>query len=136
MIRKVRSKLSVKVFLLTLLLVAACCGATYHCIVRFAPYIYSHELSDAWEIGDMLCADLSYTYPEDAQYVLQEYNGILKEEFDGEFIFRIFKSSGRSLPRLISTGLREKQSRTIKAPDRQWNTWYFSWTAERITVCC
>lgn len=50
MIKRMRSRLAVKVFLITFLLVAACCGATYLCIAHFAPYIYTHDRAEAEEL--------------------------------------------------------------------------------------
>lgn len=109
MIRKIRSRLSVKVFLLTSLLMAACCAATYSCIARFAPYIYAHELSEAEEIAGLLAAELSGAPLEEAPYFIPAYADILRRDYDDEFVFHLFRSSGEevALPGLDSlTGTR------------------------------
>lgn len=94
MIRKIRSKLSVKVFLITAALLAACCGITYLCIVRFAPYIYSHELVDAEDLTDSLALEISYTFPHEAEYLLAAYQDIIAEEYGEEFILHMFQDNG------------------------------------------
>ena len=60
MIKKIKSKLSVKVFLITSILMVACCSVTYLCISHFAPYIYSHDLAEVEELADMLSEELSH----------------------------------------------------------------------------
>lgn len=97
MIKKMRSKLSVKVFLLTAVLTAVCCGFTYLCIVRFAPYIYSHE---AMEVEDLTCEIsliLCEVYQSDAPYCIADMNSFLADETEGEFVFHIFRSTGEEL---------------------------------------
>lgn len=98
MIKKIKSKLSIKVFFITALLMATCCTITYLCIARFAPYIYSHELSEAEEIADMLSNELSNTqFLEEAQYLIPIYSDILLREYDDEFVFHMFQSSGEEV---------------------------------------
>ena len=102
MIRKIRSKLSVKVFFITLLLVAACCSVTYLCIARFAPYVYSHELAEAEELAELFATELSNIPQDEVPFFLPNYDDMLADRFDGEFIIRIFNSSGEevTLPHL------------------------------------
>ena len=102
MIRKIRSKLSVKVFFITLLLVAACCSVTYLCIARFAPYVYSHELAEAEELAELFATELSNIPQDEVPFFLPNYDDMLADRFDGEFIIRIFNSSGKevTLPHL------------------------------------
>jgi len=97
LIKKIRSRLSVKVFFITLLLMTACCAVTYSCIVRFAPYIYSHELSEAEEIADMLAIELSYVPSDEIQYILPYYIDIFSTELDDEYVLHIFKESGEEV---------------------------------------
>lgn len=97
MIRKLKSKLSVKVFLITLLLLTVCCSVTYLCIARFAPYIYAHKLSDAEELADMLSMELSYVEFDETEYVIPFYSDILSSDYDDEFVFHIFKNSGEEV---------------------------------------
>lgn len=104
MIKMIRSKLSVKVFFITLLLVAVCCSVTYLCIASFAPYIYSHELSDTEEIANLMSVELSYSQFSEAKYFIATYCDKISKEYDDEFIVHMFLSSGEeiSLPNLDS----------------------------------
>ncbi len=47
MIKKIKSRLSAKVFLLTLLLIAVCCFTTYSFILQAAPKNYQYDIEDA-----------------------------------------------------------------------------------------
>lgn len=97
MIKKMRSKLSVKVFFITLLLMVSCCAVTYSCIARFAPYIYSHELSEVEELADMVSVELSCATFEEAKYYISIYCDILSSDYDDEFVFHLFQSSGEEV---------------------------------------
>ena len=97
MIRKIKSKLSVKVFLITSMLMVACCSATYLCIAHFAPYIYSHDLAEVEELADMLSEELSHIPKEEVQYFIQGYNDILTKQYDDEFAFHLFQNSGNEI---------------------------------------
>lgn len=92
-------------FLITFLLMLACCGATYSCIVHFAPYVYTHELSDAEELAELLALELSCAQEIEAPRLLSFYEDLLSREFDDEFVFRLFRPSGEevALPRLDAT---------------------------------
>ena len=97
MIRKIKSKLSVKVFLITSILMVACCSVTYLCIAHFAPYIYSHDLAEVEELADMLSEELSHIPKEEVQYFIQGYNDILTKQYDDEFAFHLFQNSGNEI---------------------------------------
>lgn len=97
MIKKLKSSLSAKVFLLTAALTAACCMVTYLCITRFAPYIYRHDLAEADELLPYFAAELAQFTKEDAKYAIPEYARIIREESDDEFALRLFRSDGREI---------------------------------------
>ena len=97
MIKKIKSKLSVKVFLITSILMVACCSVTYLCIAHFAPYIYSHDLAEVEELADMLSEELSHIPKEEVQYFIQGYNDILTRQYDNEFAFHLFQNSGKEI---------------------------------------
>ena len=97
MIKKIKSKLSVKVFLITSILMVACCSVTYLCIAHFAPYIYSHDLAEVKELADMLSEELSHIPKEEVQYFIQGYNDILTKQYDDEFAFHLFQNSGNEI---------------------------------------
>ena len=94
MIKIIRSKLSIKVFLLTAMLMAVCCTITYLCIAHFAPYVYSYDLAEVEELAVILSEDLSHVPKEEVQYLIQAYNDILADEYDDEFAFHLFQNSG------------------------------------------
>lgn len=75
----------------------ACCTITYLCIVHFAPYIYSYDLADVEELADMLSVELSNIPKEEVQYFIQGYSDILVKQYDDEFSFHIFQSSGKEI---------------------------------------
>lgn len=102
MIKKIRSSLSVKVFVLTAVLMAACCTVTYLCIARFSPYIYSHRLEDAEELARLAYLELpNYNFSEsELKYDIQLYNETLKTQFDDEFVFYILPSDSAELRNL------------------------------------
>ena len=75
----------------------ACCSVTYLCIAHFAPYIYSHDLAEVEELADMLSEELSHIPKEEVQYFIQGYNDILTKQYDDEFAFHLFQSSGNEI---------------------------------------
>ncbi len=84
-------------FLLTAALTAACCMATWLCIVRFAPYIYTHDLTEADELLPCFAEELAQFTREEAKYAIPEYARIIEEETDDEFALRLFQSDGREI---------------------------------------
>ena len=101
MIKKIRSSLSIKVFLLTAVLMAACCAVTYLCIARFSPYIYAHRLEDAEELAQLAYLELpNFDFSEsELKYDIQLYNEALETQFEGEFVFHILPSNSAELRR-------------------------------------
>lgn len=99
MIKKVRSSLSAKVFIITTVLMATCCSITYFCITRFAPYIYTHDFSSIDEELPFLVEELSYYTKEEALFIIEDYAGRIIEENDGEFVFHFFQSDSEELSR-------------------------------------
>ncbi len=97
MIKKLRSSLSAKVFIITAALMAACCAVTYFCIAEFAPYIYTHDLSEIDEELPYLVEDISHYTKEEALMILEDYSAWLIEDNDGEFVFHLFKSDSQEL---------------------------------------
>lgn len=96
MIKRMKSKLSVKVFLLTFMLLAVCCSITYLCIARFAPYIYKYELSEVEEIAGLLSAELSGRPFAEAEYISFAFDDALGE-YDDEFVIHMFRTSGEEV---------------------------------------
>lgn len=90
-------RLSVKVFLLTAVLMMSCCGLMYACMVRFAPYVYVHQVSEAEEMAYELALCMDGSHKEEAVYYIQELGDILREQTQDEYVFYIFDSSGREV---------------------------------------
>jgi len=97
LIRKIRNSLSAKVFLMTAVLMAACCSITYFCITQFAPYIYTHDFSTIDEELPYFIEDISHFTKEEALFVIEDYCNQIVEKNDDEFVFRIFQSNSEEL---------------------------------------
>ncbi len=97
MIKRIRSSLSAKVFMITAVLMAACCSITYFCITQFAPYIYTHDLSAIDEEIPYLVEELSRFTKEEALLIIKDYSGQIVERNDGEFVFHLLQSDSEEL---------------------------------------
>lgn len=92
-----KSKLSVKVFIITAVLTAVCCGITYFCILRFAPHIYVHTVDEAEMWASELAACIDRVSKEEYSYLISDFSRMLSEETDEEYVFHIFRQSGEEL---------------------------------------
>ena len=97
MIKRIRSSLSVKVFMITAVLMAACCSITYFCITQFAPYIYTHDFSAINEELSYFVEDISHFTKEEALFIVEDYCNQIVEKNDDEFVFHIFQSNSEEL---------------------------------------
>ena len=97
MIKKIRSKLSVKIFLFTALLLAGCCGVTCACILRFAPYVYRHEVSETEDLVAELAMAMKHMPEEELVYLARDFEEIIEQQTDGEYVFRVFNGAGEEL---------------------------------------
>ena len=91
---KIRSRLSVKVFLLTAFLLAGCCGITSACIIRFAPYVYRHDVSEIEYLAEELAMTLADIPEEELVYFLGDFERIVEEQTEGEYVIRLFDGEG------------------------------------------
>ena len=97
MIKRIKSSLSAKVFMITAVLMAACCSITYFCITQFAPYIYTHDFSAINEELSYFVEDISHFTKEEALFVVEDYCNQIVEKNDDEFVFHIFQSNSEEL---------------------------------------
>ncbi len=97
MIKRIRSSLSAKVFMITAVLMAACCSITYFCITQFAPYIYTHDFSAIDEELPFVAEEFSRYTKEEAIFAIKDYSDWIVEENDGEFVFQLFQSDSEEL---------------------------------------
>ncbi len=135
MIKKIKSSLSVKVFMITALLMAACCSVTYFCVYRFSPYIYSHDLSEIDELIPYFAEEISYYTRDEARYFLSDLCSSLMEDFDDEFVFHIFQSGGEEIVLSDIDKLTGKKITQWNRKDTtQWCKLTFNGDAEEYTL--
>ena len=97
MIRKIKSRLSVKVFSLTLLMITMCCFTTYSFILRAAPKNYLYDIENAeWEISS-LPDELSREEKEYAYIWLESISEWIQEQYENEFELHFFQSDGQEV---------------------------------------
>ena len=97
MIKKMKSRLSVKVFLLTLLLIAACCFTTYRFILQAAPKNYQYDIEDVDLELSFLPDELSRTETEYAYMFLEAESDWIEEQYENEFELHFFQSDGQEV---------------------------------------
>ena len=97
MIKKIKSKLAVKVFIISALLMAFCCGITYFFILHFAPYIYSYTPSDVEWLADELAQELSMTDKGETAIYFSIANDTLTGDYNNEYLFHLFNSDGEEV---------------------------------------
>ncbi len=97
MIKKIRSSLSAKVFMITAVLMAACCAVTYFCIARFAPYIYTHNFSMVDDELPLVVEEISRFTKEEALLTIEAYSDSIIKENDDEFVFCMISSDSKEL---------------------------------------
>lgn len=83
--------------MITSILMVSCCSVTYLCIAHFAPYIYTHELSEVEEIADILSVELSDRQIEEVPYIISVFDEILSKDYDDEFVIHAFQNSGEEV---------------------------------------
>lgn len=97
MIKKIKSKLAVKEFIISALLIAFCCGITYFFILHFAPYIYSYAPSDVEWLADELAQELSMTDKGETSIYFSIANNTLTGDYNNEYLFHLFNSAGEEV---------------------------------------
>lgn len=97
MIKKIKSSLSAKVFMLTAVLMAVCCAVTYFCILQFSPYIYRYDLSVVDEMVSFMADEISHYDKEEAPYLFLGICDGLADEFYDEFVYHLFQSDGTEI---------------------------------------
>ena len=98
MIRKIKSRLSVKVFLLTLLLITVCCFITYSFILQAAPENYLYDLEDAeTEWISFLPDELSREEKNYAYIWLESIDNEIQDRYENEFELHFFQADGQEV---------------------------------------
>ena len=97
MIKKIKSRLSAKVFLLTLLLIAVCCFTTYSFILQAAPKNYQYDIEDADLELSFLPDEFSRTEKEYAYMFLEAESDWIEEQYENEFELHFFQSDGQEV---------------------------------------
>ncbi|MDE6530134.1 MAG: sensor histidine kinase [Lachnospiraceae bacterium] len=97
MIGKIKSRLFVKVFLLTLLLITMYCFITYKFILQAAPKNYQYDIEDAeWWIC-FLPDDLSRENKEYAYIWLEDTEKNIQDIYENEFELHLFQADGQEV---------------------------------------
>ncbi|MDO5422960.1 MAG: HAMP domain-containing sensor histidine kinase [Eubacteriales bacterium] len=95
--KKRKSRLSVKVFLLTFVLILACCFVTYCFLAWAVPKNYQYDLEDAeWWIC-FLPDDLAGESSENAPIWLEETEKSIREQYENEFELHFFRADGQEV---------------------------------------
>jgi len=97
LIRKIKSRLSVKVFLLTLLLIAVCCFITYSFILQAAPKNYQYDIEDAGLEISFLPDELSRVEKDYAYTWLETESDLIEELYENEFELHFFQADGEEV---------------------------------------
>ena len=97
MIKKIKSRLSAKVFLLTLLLIAVCCFTTYSFILQAAPKNYQYDIEDVDLELSFLPDEFSRTEKEYAYMFLEAESDWIEEQYENEFELHFFQSDGQEV---------------------------------------
>lgn len=92
-----KSRLSVKVFLLTLLLIAVCCFTTYSFILQAAPKNYQYDIEDVDLELSFLPYELARTEKEYAGIFLESMSEWIEEQYENEFELHIFQADGQEV---------------------------------------
>ena len=97
MIKKIKSRLSAKVFLLTLLLIAVCCFTTYSFILQAAPKNYQYDIEDVDLELSFLPDEFSRTEKEYAYMFLEAESDLIEEQYENEFELHFFQADGQEV---------------------------------------
>lgn len=92
-----KSRLSVKVFLLTLLLITVCCFTTYRFILQAAPKNYQYDIEDVDLELSFLPNELSRTEMEYAYIFLESMSDWIEEQYENEFELHFFQFDGQEV---------------------------------------
>lgn len=95
--KKMKSRLSVKVFLLTLLLIMLCCFITYRFILQAAPENYQYDMEEAELELSFLPDELSRVEKEYAYLWLESASELMDELYDNEFELHFFQADGQEV---------------------------------------
>lgn len=92
-----KSRLAVKIFLLTLLLIMLCCFITYRFILQAAPQNYQYDIEDAEQELSFLPNELSWVEKEYAYLWLESTSEWMDELYDNEFELHFFQADGQEV---------------------------------------
>lgn len=97
MIKKIKSRLFVKVFSLTLLLITVCCFITYNFILQAAPKNYQYDIEDAEGWIFSLPDELSREDKDYAYIWLEDTEKTIQDKYENEFELHFFQSDGQEV---------------------------------------
>lgn len=97
LIKKIRSKLSVKVFAITILTTVICCMISYVFLLWFVPNIYQYDLTEAESWITFLPDIMSEEPKENASIWFEEIGESIQNNYDGEFELHFFQADGQEV---------------------------------------
>ena len=92
-----KSRLSVKVFLFTLLLITVCCFTTYSFILQAAPKNYQYDIEDADLELSFWPYEILMTEKEFAYIFFESMSEWIEEQYENEFELHIFQADGQEV---------------------------------------
>ncbi len=96
MIKKLKSRLSLKVFLITAALTGICCFVTYSFLSWAIPNFYKYDLKDIDEQEVSFIPEfISLECKENGYSILAEIDKDLQERYEGEFSLHLFQADGQ-----------------------------------------
>lgn len=94
LIKKIKSKLSLKVFIITFLLMTVCSSVTYFFLSWFLPQTYEFAFTDINNIVAELSDLLMNEYKENASIWFDDIESLIESQYNNEFTIHIFQSNG------------------------------------------
>lgn len=95
--KRIRSKLSVKAFLISALTTAFCCMISYAFLLWFVPNIYQYDLDEAEEWIAFLPDSMSQEPKENAPVWFETIGGSIQNKYEGEFELHFFQADGQEV---------------------------------------
>lgn len=94
LIKKIKSKLSVKIFIITFLLMTICSSVTYFFLSWSLPQTYEFDFTDINNIVAELSNLLMNEYKENAPIWFEDTESLIESQYKNEFTIHIFQSDG------------------------------------------
>lgn len=108
MIKTIKSRLGVKVFIFTALLLILCCTATYLFIAWFMPKTYASDIEEMLPLAEELSQELVGYTQENFIDIVLAFEGMLLDDYGGAFTLHLFAEGGAEMDPATMTPLAGK----------------------------